>query len=969
MGGLALWLGVGCLSPAAAQAPPTVVVDSLHPAVQLPPGSLYLFPDTAGTATFADIQAASEHFQPTTAFLPARQRDLSHPWWLRLTLENRTEQPTRWWLNVPGDEVQAWLTDSSGTQATLTSGYMRFREEKAVPLRYEVLLNYLPIYLEPGAALTLWARVHHTTRYAPNFGDPTALLDPMYARWQLSERRAALHLRSGFLLAIFGLAALVGLIYFVYRRAWFAGFFALNALLEIAHFQLLEGYWYAWHLVPAPWIRLHLLMLLAHLIAVAGFAVMRSFLQLHTLSRFWDRIFKFLIVWMLAFGVALLLTFEWTGNYGLIDKISGLNGLLVLFLLVVFCVRLFLTRTLTARIYAVALLCFTLGNIVSIWLLFTTADREAILFARRLGVMVYMVIMLSGLIYLGARTEREKLAAQQARQLTRLRLDEERRLSDMKTQFLANISHEFRTPLTLLFGPLNDLVQGRFGVLPGAARAQLTKMQRNSHRLLRLINQLLDLSRLDAEAMTLQTRRHDLNHFARLIVAQFESLATVRGLTLCYEGPKTPLPFAFDADKVEKILTNLVSNALKFTEPGGQIWVHLTQEPDGATRLVVRDTGVGIAPEHQAHLFDRFYQVDTTTRRRYEGSGIGLALAHELVTLHGGTLTVESAAGVGTAFTVRLPQQVPSSSLAQPPTTVTPLRTTTAMEAADAALEAADTTPPAKPADIKEDATLVLIVEDNADMRAYLRAHLEKTYTVAEAAHGKEGLDRACALVPDLVVADVMMPEMDGFALCGALKTDARTSHIPVILLTARADAESRLTGITTGADAYLAKPFLAEELLALADNLIEGRRALRAKFSQLTAEDPAAAVTPALPPAEAAFLASAQALIAQHFTESTFSVDQMAAALNLSGRQLRRKVKSLTDTTPLDLIRHHRITHAARLLRHEGHSVKEAAYAVGYSSTSHFSRAFSAAYGMPPSAYAQQSSSLRPTAAMDAGT
>ncbi len=526
--------------------------------------------------------------------------------------------------------------------------------------------------------------------------------------------------------------------------------------------------------------------------------------------------------------------------------------------------------------------------------------------------------------------------------------DELRRANELKSRFLANISHEFRTPLTLTFGPLDDLLAGRFHV-DDEARPHLECARRNGQRLLRLINQLLDLARLDAHTLPLQAQFYDLAHFLRQRVAIFESLAASRHLRLRFEPAAAPLRHAFDAEKLETVVLNLLSNAFKFTPEGGAITVSLHKDVAGAAVLTVRDTGQGIAAEHLPHVFDRFFQSDGSSTRARGGTGIGLALVKQFIDLHGGQIAVESAVGAGTTFTITLP-----------PITIEEPSTNGSAGASDgrsseAVLADLAATQPIRSNEVEaaiadEEATLVLIVEDNPDMRHYLRAHLEDCYHIEEATNGAEGVAKAVELVPDLVLSDVMMPEMDGLDLLAALKADPRTSHVPVVLLTARADAESKIEGLETGADDYLPKPFNAEELRARVHNLIEGRRRLRTLFSQEANESEKPTLE--LPSMDAAFLARVQEVVEEHLGDAGFGVDALAEAVGMSRRQLLRKLRALVDEKPNAMIRRVRLERAAAMLRQKSGNVKEVAYAVGFTNLSYFGKVFRETYGVVPSEY-----------------
>ena len=517
--------------------------------------------------------------------------------------------------------------------------------------------------------------------------------------------------------------------------------------------------------------------------------------------------------------------------------------------------------------------------------------------------------------------------------------DRLRALDQEKTRFFTNITHEFRTPLTLILGPTAQIATD---TLEPATRQQATLVQHNAQRLLHLINQLLDLSRLEAGQQGLHLAPGDAVSFMRGLVGGFESLAEQRSIGYSFETDRPALFAAFDADKLEKILVNLLSNAFKFTPSAGEVAVHLRlTETDGALpwlELTVRDTGRGIAVAQLPHVFDRFYQADSSDNRAHEGTGIGLALTKELVELHGGTIALASELGRGTTATVRLPL-LPTAESAPAP--LAPAGGPAGLASPAVAL-ANDAEVPALPAE----APLVLLIEDNADVRAYLWALLAPEYHLLEAENGETGVALAREHLPDLVLTDTMMPRLDGYGVCQTLKHDERTSHIPIVMLTAKADLPSRLQGLDTGTDAYLTKPFRCEELLAQLRNLVQGRQQLQEAYRRALAD------APPLSPLtmEETFLARVRAAVEGALDNEALDVETLARALALSRTQLHRKLKSLTGQAPGDFIRLVRLTRAHALLAGGAATVAEAAYQVGYSNPANFSTSFSRHFGYAPS-------------------
>ncbi len=537
------------------------------------------------------------------------------------------------------------------------------------------------------------------------------------------------------------------------------------------------------------------------------------------------------------------------------------------------------------------------------------------------------------LTLIASQNERlERTVRERTEQLQR-QAEQLRELDAVKSRFFTNLTHEFRTPLTLMLGPAEQVL-AQTG--EAKTRQQVGLVRRNAQRLLRLINQLLDLSKLEAGKLELNSAPGELVGLVRGTLHQFESLAAEKGITLRFVAQPERLPVALDRDKLEKILFNLFSNALKFTPGGGTVAVRLTHGEDGWAQLTVEDTGVGIPAEKLPYLYDRFYQVDASDTREGEGTGIGLALTKELVELHGGTIAIRSEVGVGTVVAVRWPVQPVALDENTPEADPSPAPLPTPA-------------PPVPPGvfDSFDDAPLVLLVEDNADVRAFLRSSLGEAYRILEAPNGEEGLRLAQQQVPDLVITDLMMPRMDGYQVCAALKGDERTSHVPVVMLTARADLDSKLHGLETGADAYLAKPFNQRELLAQVGNLIHLRRQLRERYGRNSVwQNP----DPALPSMERAFLDRVRAAIETHLADEGFSVERLSDEVGLSRTQLHRKLSALLDQSPGDLIRLLRLRRAHELLAANVGTVAEVAYRVGFGNPANFSTSFSRHFGYAPS-------------------
>ena len=541
-------------------------------------------------------------------------------------------------------------------------------------------------------------------------------------------------------------------------------------------------------------------------------------------------------------------------------------------------------------------------------------------------------------------------------ELEQIETEKLKEVDQLKSKFFANISHEFRTPLALILGPIDELLKDNDD--PGETSG-LELIQRNAKRLQRLVEQLMDLSRLEGGSMKLQPQPGDLVDFVRGLTMAFESIARRKGIGLVFSSDQKSLFVDFDQEQVEIMLVNLLSNAFKSTLEDGRVEVSLicNSAPETAAGgtveviLLVRDTGIGISEAYQANVFDRFYQVDSSETREQEGTGIGLALVRELAQLHGGKVTLKSRPGEGSEFRLQLQFNTSSSEAIS---RNAGLITNTPVPESVAGPE------PVQKDQTADDDTIVLLIEDNAELRAFISRKFGSGFSLIEAGNGFDGLKMAIELVPDLVICDVMMPKMDGYAFCEELKSDERTSHIPILMLTAMAGKDEKLKGLKLGADDYLTKPFDSEELLARARNLVEQRRHLRQHFSGTVVLKPAELDVSSV---DRAFLKRALAIVEAHMGNDDLSVEALAAGLNLSRSQLHRKLKALTNQTPTTFIRTIRLERAAQLLRSQAGTVGAIAYQVGFSSQAYFTQCFHDQFGCTPSVFAKQEASDKPHA------
>jgi signal transduction histidine kinase/ligand-binding sensor domain-containing protein/DNA-binding response OmpR family regulator len=518
-----------------------------------------------------------------------------------------------------------------------------------------------------------------------------------------------------------------------------------------------------------------------------------------------------------------------------------------------------------------------------------------------------------------------------------------RELDLMKTRFFTNVSHEFRTPLALITAPLEKLIKT---TKDSEQKKQFTLIQRNAKRLLNLVNQLLDFRRLEVQEFKLVLSYGDIVKFIRDIFYSFSDIAEKKHIQLTFKTEPEVINTSYDFDKLEKIMFNLLSNAFKYTREKGNISVELNLQNTNETaekwlEIKVTDNGIGIHPDKQGKIFERFFQVDGQGDIINQGSGIGLSLTKEFVKVHGGTIDFKSEPEIGTCFTVMLPIfdfekmdhaiEIPEDGN----------ETTVNITGQEGEYEKEHLLGTHKP--------LLLLIEDNEDFRFYLKDNLVQRYSIAESANGKDGWEKTLKYFPNLIVADITMPEMDGIELCRLIKQDNRTSHIPIILLTSRASEEQRVEGIKAGADDYITKPFSFEVLELRIRNLISEREILKKLFQKQIIIKPGEISITSM---DEKLIQKALETVEKNISNPDFSVEELSRVLGMSRVHLYKKLLSLTGKTPIEFIRIVRLKRAAQLILTSQLRVSEIAYEVGFNNPKYFSKYFKQEFGSLPSEY-----------------
>lgn len=552
---------------------------------------------------------------------------------------------------------------------------------------------------------------------------------------------------------------------------------------------------------------------------------------------------------------------------------------------------------------------------------------------------VLLVILLTFIIR--RRAEMKFLREQEHHELERMR-----DLDAMKIKFFTNVSHEFRTPLTLILTPLDKLLKQ---VTDEGIKGQLVMVQRNARRLLNLVNQLLDFRKLEVDKIKLLSSYGDLTRFVKETFDSFTDLFENRQIEYAFKSDRATYMARFDKDKVEKIIFNLLSNAVKFTPEGGRISLEMSCSEPGQSghatafgsqsyvEICVRDTGIGIAADRLEKVFERFFQSQDNNSVINQGSGIGLSLTSEFVKMHGGTIHAESEPGKGSLFVVRLPlkeEEMPESVEQEVVAAPDPAVSVTSEGEAG-----------------QQDKPVILLIEDNEDLRFYLKENLQSKYRILEAGNGAVGWEMAMSALPQLIVSDIMMPEMDGMEFCRRVKQDERTSHIPVILLTARSSEAQKIEGLESGAEDYITKPFNYEILELKIQRLIGLRQNFRKAFAQKFEIKPGEIGITSL---DEKFLKKALKVVEKNIGNSEFSVEKMGRELGVSRGHLYNKLVALTGKTPVEFIRIMRLKRAAQYLGKSQMTVSEIAYQVGFNDPKYFSRYFREEFGVVPSEYAK---------------
>ena len=840
-----------------------------------------------------------------------------------------------WVLEISGSwtHLDIYKEKTDGSFEYLRSGAFVPQTEKKFNPESEA--NYVKLHLPPQQIVRVFFRGKgERGDMPPNFLTSLTHLDVYYA--SLKSRRTSQAYYIGFILMMLA----YNLTFFLLYRDFGYFYYSVYLTALIVYTSFVTGDMAEWVnsvvLLENPQY-LYFGKLAIYIGLPAYFAFLRTYFDLKNLLPSWDKIF--LVFSVIAFPWAVLdviLMFKTNFSYAVGDTLTGVYAVLFIVLNIAFAYSLYRTGERKGYFIVAGIIALCVGIVLTGFELMYSDTFSAIY--SKAGSAAEVLLFSLGLAY--RQWENHKKEQKTYFELEKTNLEKQRekeetlrlkKEDELKTEFYTNIAHEFRTPLTIIMG-MNENVSGN------AKEKRLIK--RNSENLLLLINQMLDLSKIETGDIGLQKINADIVSYLRYLTASFYALAEEKKVQLTFYAEEKSVRMDYDEDKVRHIIYNLLSNALAFTAAGGKVILHVKKDAEYLV-IKVSDTGYGIAAEDLPHLFNRFYQGKNRKLTGRTGTGIGLTLTKEFTELMQGTVGVRSRVGEGTEFTVRLPVEHQTARVTEKfineTHPETPLPTTEILEN-DTAAES----------DEREENS-ILLIEDSKDIVTYVKTILSGKYTVYTAKNGQEGIKKATELIPDIVVSDIMMPLQDGYEVCDFLKTDARTSHIPVILLTAKATHRDKIEGLTRGADAYLTKPFKRDELLVRIERLIHTRRLLQQRYAAGFTSIKDAGKTNALPESEVIFLQKLRAVTEKNMADSRFGPARLEKELQMSKMQIYRKLKALLDKTPSVFIRDVRLEKSRELLRESDLNISETAYEVGFSDPNYFSRTFRKKFGISP--------------------
>jgi signal transduction histidine kinase/DNA-binding response OmpR family regulator len=886
--------------------------------------SLYVYTDTSKQLTFEEL-LSGEYNQHFTQYTKGQLLDASQVHWAIFKIKGGlgyNQRYTDWRLFLGNANfIEVHVMDSSQGNITLNQSGTLFPALNK-HLAFGNKIQRIPISLDLTNEYTIGLRAKTIDHHDPLFDISLKQTDFFESLdFVISTRR------DWFFLGFMATMILLNLILYFETRFiayLFHGLFILGiTTFTLDYFGVTDD---------LGFIRDHPLLVQAVdyigllLMDIAYFQFARFYLNLKSIMPRWDRLFYIMIWAKVVVFITISIFYYTTVNEPLADKWLSAFLCAEYLLILVFLFPLFRRGGLKGTFFisgtlilflAITLNAISIINARGIWTLMTELGMVGETFCFMMGL---------GIRFKELREEESEAA----------RLKE---LDDFKTKLYTNITHEFRTPLTVISG-LSETGNHKDNI-PSTYSNIFKTIHASSNKLLRLVNDMLDLAKLEKDNVELDLHQYDIVKVVNLAIQSFQAYASNKGMKLTVEPHVESFYMDLDLNRFKMIIDNLISNAIKHSSRGDRISIQTHQViKDGEDKIVitVSDTGAGFEKRHIPYIFDRYYQIDQGNSRSSVGTGIGLSLVKELITLMSGDISVSSVINEGTTFTVVLPVSHDFS--------VHPLPDDIFYTQGTESGNLERITPDFAP----KDAPLLLVVEDDPDLMDYITQLLASKYKIRKAYNGEEGVRMAQSIIPDLVISDVMMPIKDGFALCSELKSDDKTSHIPIILLTAKAEVQDRLEGLETGADAYLTKPFHRAELMVRLDKLLELRRTLQKKFSQFALVENHDASD-----REGRFIIQINSIINEHLQDSQFGVEQLAKEAAMSRMQLHRKLTALSNRSASNYIRNFRLHKARPLLMDESINISEVAWEVGFQDAGYFTKSFQKEFGITPSKFRQK--------------
>lgn len=838
--------------------------------------------------------------------------------WCKMRVYNQSasikNQMLHFCLDV--DSVSMYIVDSSRVISEFRSGTNLIAADKFLPVRF----SFIPLSLDPGVSRMLIFRIVYQGSGGLDHISHINIFDESEVIHNLVGNLTWLAFYTGIMILFF----VISLVMFAIFREKVFLYFAALMLSFALYFSYSNGLIQSFWLYPFTgfWSFMGFYAVSAIVLSLRAFV--NSYIPLRALMPVYTR-FLLVLTLITAFAPYLMLIF--TRDSYFISETHNYFLLAWILAIIYSIIYLSLRKDETARILLISIVMLFLGTMGYLSsLLNLTPPSVWYMRSFQIGTVIFSGILFYNLFIKVRKIRTEK------QQITEL--------DQLKTRFFANISHEFRTPLTLMMGPLQQVIE----TIDNPAQKRMLEMaQRNAQLQLQLVNQLLDLTRLDAGKMQLKSTEINVIPLLKAIVGAYESLAQQKNITVQMEFPAEELKVYFDPDHFEKIMYNLLSNAFKFIGEGGKIEIQLKLY-SSHFEISVTDSGIGIPENRLALVFDRFFQVEHGNLAERSGTGIGLALVKELVELNHGKITAESEEGKWTTMRMSFPlgkSHLNSDEIAD--ATVPSERSLPLIPIHENWIFNEDET------EASEIGPRILIIEDNPDLRMFIGQKLRNQFQILEAEDGETGIESAIDHIPDLIITDVMMPKKSGYEVCDTLKNDLRTSHIPIIMLTAKASRDEKLEGLRMGADDYLLKPFDAEELELRVNNLIQLRKQLRERFATSISLKPEEVTANSI---DQIFLEEALTIVERNMSNESFNVDMLATELSMSKPNLNRKLRALVNQSSNQFIQTLRLRRAADLLKNQSGTVSEIAFQTGFSSTAYFIKCFKDHFGETPGNY-----------------